>query len=102
RRTTDALRRVLRPGLRVRSNGRFPGLARRTRGARPRRAVHGGERPGRLQAHVRADARRADLVVRVGHRIVVPAAGGDVEPLLPPFTGVAGITTGPFVRAAVW
>ena len=44
--------------------------------------VHGRERPGRVQAHLRAHARGADLALRLGHRVVVPAAGGDAEPVL--------------------
>ena len=66
---------------------------RRARGARPRRPVHGRERPGGVQADLRAHARGADRPLRDRHRLVVPAAGRDPEPLLPPCTGVVPTRT---------
>ena len=71
------------PGFGFDPAGRFPGLPGRARGARPRRPVHGRERPGGVQADVRAHARGARRALRIGHRLVVPAAGGDPQPVLP-------------------
>ena len=83
RRAPHPLRRVLRSRVRFRSHRWLPGLQGRTRGAGPRRPLHGRERAGGVQADVRAHARGADLALRNGDRIVVPAAGGDPQPVLP-------------------
>ena len=77
------------PGFGFDPDRRLPGFACRTRGACPRRAVHGRERPGRLQVDLRAHARGADRALRQRHRIVVPATRRDPEPVLPAITGVA-------------
>ena len=80
------------PGFGFDPTGGFRGSPRCTRGARPRRSLHGRERAGGLQADLRAHARGADRALRVRHRVVVSAAGRNAEPL---FSSIAGLAPAP-------
>ena len=76
------------PGFGFDPIGWLPRLARRARGARPRRPLHGRERSGGVQADLRTHAGGADLALRVRHRVLLSATRRDAESLLPPLTGV--------------
>ena len=93
-----ALRRILRPGLRFRPEPAVPRLPGRARGQGARRALHGRERPVGVQADLRAHA-RADPWPSTGHghRVVLPAARGDPQPVL---QALAELTATSLARAS--
>ena len=82
------------PGFRLRPQPPLPRLPGRAGGPGPRRAVHGRERAGGVQADLRAHARGAHGPLRLRHRLVLPAARRDPQPVLPAHTGVAAPATG--------
>ena len=71
------------PGFGYDPDGIVQRVTRRARSARARRAVHDRARPARLQAHVRAHARRADAVLRQASASNYQGQQDDAQQALP-------------------